>query len=121
MSESVTEWTFLSNYAHVLVCLARNPDMRLRDVAERVGITERTAVRLVTQLDEAGIVVRIKEGRRNSYLINVNRPLRHPIEAHCSVGELLTTILGPEVVRDLAITLTSKTTLAPSDGAFAPI
>lgn len=121
MSESGTDWTFLSNYAHVLVCLAQNPDMRLRDVAERVGITERTAVRLVTQLDEAGIVIRIKEGRRNSYLINVNRPLRHPIESHCSVGELLTTILGAEAVRDLTIALTSKTTLAPSSGGFAPI
>jgi Mn-dependent DtxR family transcriptional regulator len=113
MADTAGEWTFLSNYAHVLVCIAQNPDVRLRDVAERVGITERTAVRLVSQLDEAGIVVRVKDGRRNSYLINVNKPLRHPIEAHCSIGELLTTILGAEAVRDLSIALANNPSGAP--------
>ena len=116
MTDTANGWTFLSNYAHVLICLAQNPHVRLRDVAERVGITERTAVRLVTQLDEAGIVVRVKDGRRNSYLINVNKPLRHPIESHCSVGELLATVLGEEAVRDLSIALASSTSLAPRGG-----
>ena len=88
-------WTVFSNYAHVLVCLAENPDARLRDVAQRVGITERTALRLVTQLEQSGILMRIKEGRRNSYIINPGERLRHPIEAHCTVGELLETILPP--------------------------
>ncbi|MFK7886359.1 MAG: helix-turn-helix transcriptional regulator [Gammaproteobacteria bacterium] len=121
MAESGSEWTFLSNYAHVLVCLAQNSHMRLRDVADRVGITERTAVRLVTQLDEAGIVIRVKDGRRNRYLINTHKPLRHPIESHCSTGELLETILGPEAVRELAATLAAHTSLAPHGGGLAPI
>lgn len=87
-------WNFFSNYAHVLVCLAENPDARLRDVAERVGITERTALRLVTQLEQSGILIRLKEGRRNRYTINPSERLRHPIEEHCTVGELLKTILS---------------------------
>jgi len=94
MSDISTEWNFFSNYAHALVCLAENPDARLRDVAERVGITERTALRLVTQLEEAGILMRIKAGRRNSYVIDPNKRLRHPIEAHRTVGDFLATILS---------------------------
>jgi DNA-binding MarR family transcriptional regulator len=95
MSDAGADWHFFSNYAHVLVCLAENPGARLRDVAERVGITERTAFRLVTQLEEAGILMRVKEGRRNSYVIDTDERLRHPIESHCTVGELLATILSP--------------------------
>ena len=98
------DWNFFSNYAHVLVCLAQNPDARLRDVASRVGITERTALRLVTQLEEAGILKRVKEGRRNSYLIDANKSLRHPIESHCSVGDLLATILSPTDFKKLTTT-----------------
>ncbi len=95
MSDRGAGWNFFSNYAHVLVCLAENPDARLRDVAERVDITERTAHRLVTHLEEAGILMRVKEGRRNSYVIDTDARLRHPIESHCTVGELLATILSP--------------------------
>ena len=95
MSDKSADWNFFSNYAHVLVCLAENPDARLRDVAERVSITERTAFRLVTHLEEAGILMRVKDGRRNSYIIDTNERLRHPIESHCTVGELLATILTP--------------------------
>jgi len=94
-------WNFLSNYAHVLVCLAQNPDARLRDVAERVGITERTTLRLVTQLEKSGILMRQKEGRRNRYIINPGERLRHPIEEHCTVGELLATILGRNAIKAL--------------------
>ena len=93
MATSLQNWTFLSNYAHVLVCLADNPDARLRDVAERVGITERTAFRLIGELEEAGILERAREGRRNHYVINTEAHLRHAIEEHCTVGELLETIL----------------------------
>jgi len=94
MNDASTDWNFLSNYAHVLVCLAENPDARLRDVAVRVGITERSTLRLVTQLDEAGILKRVKVGRRNSYVINPDKRLRHPIESHRTVGDLLATILS---------------------------
>jgi len=62
-------------------------------MADRVGITERTALRLVTELEEAGILQRHKKGRRNRYLVNTRAHLRHPIESHCTVGEMLTTIL----------------------------
>ena len=95
------DWTFLSNYAHVLVCLAENPEARLRDVAERVGITERSTQRLITHLDEAGILIREKHGRRNSYYIDTNAHLRHPIEEDCTVGELLKLVLSPARVRKL--------------------
>ena len=100
MSES--DWTFLSNYAHVLVCLAENPEARLREVADRVGITERSAQRLITHLDGAGILTRVKHGRRNTYVIDTGAHLRHPLEAHCTVGELLETVLSPSRVRRLA-------------------
>jgi DNA-binding IclR family transcriptional regulator len=93
VTELLRTWTFLSNYAHVLVCLAENPNARLRDVAERVGITERTAFRLIGELEEAGVLERARQGRRNHYLINTDAHLRHGIEEHCTVGELLETIL----------------------------
>jgi len=93
MTAAVEGWMFLSNYAHVLICLADNPHARLRDVAARVGITERSALRLVTELEAAGILERIKEGRCNHYIINKNAHLRHPIESHCTVGELLAIVL----------------------------
>jgi DNA-binding MarR family transcriptional regulator len=96
-----SDWTFLSNHAHVLVCLAENPGARLRDVADRVGITERSAQRLITNLDEAGILTRVKHGRRNNYYINTSAHLRHPVEERCTVGELLKLVLSPARVRRL--------------------
>ncbi len=91
----------MSNYAHVLVCLAEKPSSTLREVADRVGITERSAVRLIAHLDEAGILKRVKHGRRNSYVIDTSVHLRHPIEEHCTVGELLGVILSKARVRRL--------------------
>lgn len=82
-------WTFLTNHAHVLLCLAEAPELRLREVAEHVGITERAVQRIVTDLEEAGIVTRSREGRRNHYAINEAMHLRHPNEAHCTVSDLL--------------------------------
>ena len=96
MTEETSGWTFFSNYAHVLVCLADNPHARLRDIADQVGVTERTAMRLVTELEEANILQRLKQGRRNRYIINDEAHLRHPIESRCTVGELLATVLKPE-------------------------
>jgi DNA-binding IclR family transcriptional regulator len=93
VTELLRTWSFLSNYAHVLVCLAENPNARLRDVAERVGITERTAFRLIGELEDAGVLERARQGRRNHYLINTDAHLRHGIEEHCTVGELLEAIL----------------------------
>lgn len=95
-----SSWTFLSNYAHVLVCLARDPDARLRDIAERVGITERSAFNIVDELERAGVVTRIREGRRNHYEIHRDVPLRHPLEDAKTVGGLLTMLLGDGDLKD---------------------
>ncbi len=87
-------WTLLSNHGHVLVCLANDPHMRLRDVAERVGITERAVQRIVLDLEQAEMLRRDKEGRRNHYRINSRQPLRHPLEQHHTVGELVEAVSG---------------------------
>jgi len=93
------QWTFLSNHAHVLICLALDPDSRLRDVAASVGITERAVQKIVGDLEEAGIILRERSGRRNSYRLDVNQPLRHPLEAHRSVGALLGLVMDRASLR----------------------
>jgi DNA-binding MarR family transcriptional regulator len=82
-------WTFLTNHSHVLICLFRDPHMRLRDVARHVGVTERAVQGIVSDLENAGIITRYREGRRNRYDIHVEQPLRHPIESHRLVKSLL--------------------------------
>ncbi|MBV8639330.1 MAG: winged helix-turn-helix transcriptional regulator [Candidatus Eremiobacteraeota bacterium] len=83
------QWTFLSNHAHVVIALAKKPDSRIRDLAEEVGITERAVAQILTDLEEAGVLTREREGRRNVYSINAKAPLRHPVEAHRTVGDIL--------------------------------
>jgi hypothetical protein len=87
------EWTFLSNHAHVLLCIAREPEVRLREVAHRVRITERAVQRIVADLEEGGYLSRSRDGRRNRYAVHLDRPLRHPVESHRDVGVLLNVIL----------------------------
>ena len=87
-----SRWTFLTNHAHVLNCIASDPDVRLRDVAERVGITERAAQLIVSDLEEGGYLTRTRVGRRNRYQIHRDLPLRHPIEQDHEVGDLLTAL-----------------------------
>jgi DNA-binding MarR family transcriptional regulator len=85
-------WTFLTNHAHVLICLARNPETRIQDVAEQVRITYRAVQRILDELEEAGYISRGRkkeDARSNRYRINVSLPLRHPIEQHRSVTALL--------------------------------
>ena len=91
----MSSWTFLTNHAHVLLCIARDPAIRLRDVAIEVQITERAAQRIVAELVEAGYVSRTREGRRNHYQVHGDIPLRHPLEQHHLVGELLELVDGP--------------------------
>jgi DNA-binding Lrp family transcriptional regulator len=91
--DEVPRWTFLTNHAHVLNCVAGDPDIRLRDIAERVGITERAAQAIVADLVEDGYLTRTRVGRRNRYEVHGDQPLRHPIERDHEVGELLT-VLG---------------------------
>lgn len=93
INDSQHSWTFFSNYAHVLVCLAEDPSARLRDVADRVGITERAVQRIVKHLEDAQVLTKEREGRRNHYRIDTECPLRHPLEAHKSVGSLLNMVL----------------------------
>jgi hypothetical protein len=89
MHEPGTQWTFLTNHAHVLLCLAGSPGMRLRDVAMAVGVTERAVQRIVADLEAGGYLTKQRTGRRNEYQINSARPLRHPIESHRSIRTLI--------------------------------
>jgi DNA-binding Lrp family transcriptional regulator len=82
-------WTFLTNHAHVLVCIARDPHARIRDLAERVGITERAVLRIIVELEHDGYLTHTHEGRRNSYRVSGHLPLRHPIERNSKVSALL--------------------------------
>jgi len=88
-------WTFLSNHAHVLLLIADDPEIRLRDVAGRVGITERAVQRIVADLEEGNYLERERCGRRNRYRVHRELPLRHPVEAHRDIGTLLSLILDP--------------------------
>lgn len=90
---SQARWTFLSNHSHVLLCIADDPDVRLRDVAVRVGITERAVQRIVAELEEEGYLSIEKVGRRNHYLVNRNLPLRHPLEDHLAIGALVRLVI----------------------------
>ncbi|MGV8969782.1 MAG: helix-turn-helix transcriptional regulator [Microbacteriaceae bacterium] len=92
----MAQWTFLTNHAHVLLCVAENPNVRLRDIAEQVGITERAAQRIVTELEEAGYLERVRDGRRNVYHLNRAMPLRHPQDNGHRIGELLAAFSNPD-------------------------
>ena len=87
-SESA-DWTFLSNHAHVLICIARQPDIRLSELADLVGIQERTAHRIIHELSDAGYVSVRKVGRNNVYEIDLNHPLRHPLESDHDIREII--------------------------------
>jgi len=82
-------WDFLTNHAHVLLCVAHDPGIRLRDIAAAVGITERAAHRIVSELVEEGYVLRERNGRRNRYEVVAELPLRHPLVEEQRVGDLL--------------------------------
>jgi DNA-binding MarR family transcriptional regulator len=96
MAESAPpEWAFLTNQAQVLICIARDPGIRLRDIGERLGITERAVHRIVDALATAGYITRQRNGRRNHYTINRNLPMPDAIAREQNIGELLE-ILGRE-------------------------
>ena len=85
-------WTFLTNHTHVLVCLARDEQMTLREVALAVGITERAVHSIVKTLEAEGVLTRSREGQRNRYRLNRQFRLRHPLESHRRIGDLLALI-----------------------------
>jgi len=93
-ADTEAQWTFLSNHTHVLVCLAADAEQTLRDVASKVGITERAVQRIVSELEAAGALTRERDGRRNRYRLDTTLPLRHPLEKHRSIGDVLDLVLG---------------------------
>ena len=93
--ESAASWTFFTNHAHVLVCLCGEDEQQtLRAIALRIGITERAVQRIIADLEAGGIISRAKEGRRNTYQVNRSAKLRHDLEAHKTVGDLLGMVRG---------------------------
>jgi len=82
-------WTFLSNHAHALICLAGDEDCRVRDLAERIGITERATQRILADLEAAGYLVRERRGRRSHHRLVLDRPMRHPVEHDHTVRDLV--------------------------------
>jgi len=86
-------WTFLTNHGHVLLCLAKEPGLRICDIAGRVGITQRRVQRILVELEAGGALSHVREGRRNRYQINFSCPLRHPLESRHSLRELLAMLL----------------------------
>ncbi len=88
-THGVKDWTFLTNHAHVLLAIARDPTARLRDVAGSVGITERAAQAIVADLEAAGYLRRTRVGRRNHYTVDTTGHFRHPAEADRSIGDLV--------------------------------
>jgi DNA-binding IclR family transcriptional regulator len=87
-------WSFLSNHGRVLLCLAHDPEMRLRDIAARMGITERSAYGIVADLAEAGYIAKMKDGRRNHYEIQAHLPLPDSTSRERTVGEVLALLTG---------------------------
>ena len=119
-------WTFISNHGHVLVCLAANPEVLVRDVAMSIGITERAVQQIIGDLERAGVVARMRVGRRNHYLVCREQRLRHPLESAVTTGEFIDLLLrGGEIteakspVRLLATGSTEASAANPGDYASA--
>ncbi len=92
----MAEWSFLTNHARALVCIAEDPGVRLRDIAATLDITERTAFGIITDLTEAGYLVKERDGRRNYYRIQNHLPMRRPVGREPTIGEILGMLVGPQ-------------------------
>jgi MarR family len=92
---SKPDWTFLTNHARVLVCIAQDSGIRLRDIGESIGITERAAHRIITELLAAGYITRTRNGRRNQYTVKTDLPLPDPLARGQNVGDLLSVLGRP--------------------------
>lgn len=88
-------WTFLTNHSHVLLCLVAEETLRVRDLAQKVGITERAVLKILADLEGGGVIERIREGRRNRYCVRLDVALRHDLEAHRTVRDLVAAVHGP--------------------------
>ena len=107
-------WSFLTNHAQVLVCIAHDPGVRLRDIAVKLGITERTAYGIVTDLTKAGYVVKDKDGRRNRYMVQAHLPLRAAVSGERTIGEVLDLLIDTGTGRGM---VPGRTRTAPADQA----
>jgi DNA-binding MarR family transcriptional regulator len=87
-------WTFLTNHSHVLLCLVADEDLRVRSLAHKVGITERAILKILGDLEAGGVIERKRDGRRNRYHVRLEVALRHPLESHRTVGDLVTAVHG---------------------------
>ena len=92
---SAHDFTLLTNHAHVLVLIAQRPDVRMREIASTIGITERAVQRIVDDLTAAGYIVITKDGRRNRYEIRPESPIRHPLASHRNIGDLIRMVYPP--------------------------
>lgn len=93
-------WSFLTNHARALLCIAHDPGVRVREIAAQVGVTERTAHGIVSDLVDAGYVVKAKDGRRNRYRIQEHVPLGDPITQERTIGEILDLLVGVNAQRN---------------------
>lgn len=87
-------WTFLTNHSHVLLCLVADENLRVRDLAQKVGITERAILKILGDLEAGGVIERERDGRRNRYHVRLDVALRHDLEAHRTVGDLVVAVHG---------------------------
>ena len=90
----MSTWTFITNHARVMMVISQDPTVRLRDIASSLDITERAAQRIVTELVDEGYLSRKREGRRNTYTLHLDQPLRHPLESHRTIRELIELVTG---------------------------
>jgi len=97
-----SHWTYLTNHAHVLLAIARDHDVRLREIAAQVGITERAVQKIIAELEEAGALTKSRDGRRNHYEVNANVSLRHPMESHRTLDALVRMVHGDQVTAETA-------------------
>ena len=103
----MTDWKFLTNHAHVLLCVAHEPDIRLREIADAVGITERAAHRIIAELEDGGYISRERRGRRNIYRFHPDTVMRHPNLQHSmlrelTLGELVAPLIDPRALNGTA-------------------
>ncbi len=96
-SDNTERWTFLSNHGHILIALSQDPEIKIKDLAAKVGITERAVMNILKDLQRTGFVQVVKVGRRNHYSLKPHLPLRHPLESHRIVGDLIQMVTGTSV------------------------
>lgn len=99
-NEKNSKWTFLTNHSHVLLCLVQNPSIKMKEISKKVGITERAVQSIISDLRKEGYIDRERQGRSNTYQINTSKHLKHPIEEHKTLSDLIKLIYDDEEIQD---------------------